>query len=81
MNDYTRIRNTVVPVTSHLLNAPLTGAASGEVAVGAGPADWQVWSYFPNTQQLRNQYVADEALGYPMCLSTCSQAVIVAVFA
>lgn len=28
--------------------------------------------YFPNTNQLRNQYVANEKLGYPMCLSTCA---------
>eukprot|EP01052_Picozoa_sp_SAG31_P018712 SAG31_NODE_1337_length_8738_cov_2.840954_3_plen_307_part_00 len=37
---------------------------------------WKEWVYFPNTNQLRNQYVANEALGYPMCLSTCPPATI-----
>ena len=30
---------------------------------------WDTWSYFPNTQQLRNQYNSAPQLGYPSCLS------------
>jgi hypothetical protein len=40
--------------------------------VHSNTGDWATWSYFPNTKQLRNQYVANPSLGYPMCLSTCS---------
>ena len=36
-----------------------------------GKGDWNTWTYFPNTNQIRNQYVANPALGYPMCLSAC----------
>ena len=38
----------------------------------AAAGEWAAWAYFPNTGQLRNQYVADVALGYPLCLSTCA---------
>ena len=39
---------------------------------GAGSSAWTTWVFFPNTGQLRNQYVANTTLGYPMCLTTCS---------
>ena len=35
-------------------------------------SEWDRWSFFPNTGQLRNQYIANTKLGYPMCLTTCS---------
>ena len=41
------------------------------VATRTGGKAWNSWVYFPNTSQLRNQYVANTNLGYPMCLSTC----------
>ena len=34
---------------------------------------WEKWVFFPNTGQLRNQYVAKTELGYPLCLTTCSK--------
>jgi hypothetical protein len=43
-----------------------------DALVHSNTGDWAAWSYFPNTKQLRNQYVANPSLGYPMCLSTCS---------
>jgi hypothetical protein len=72
VNDYTRIRNKVMRVVVSSVNLPLSGKKSGEVAVDEWKnADWNSWSYFPNTRQLRNQYTTDTSLGYPMCLSTC----------
>jgi hypothetical protein len=83
-NDYTRIRNAMAPVTAggRLVGGlvqggmKLTGSKAGEVTVTdkewAGVGGWKTWVYFPNTNQLRNQYVANEELGYPMCLSTCA---------
>jgi hypothetical protein len=50
----------------------LVGNKDGTVAVGK-KGDWNTWSYFPNTNQLRNQYTANTNLGYPMCLTTCSK--------
>jgi len=73
VNDYTRIRNQVVPITVAGTNKVLTGLKTGEVSVGSR-GDWNTWAYFPNSKQLRNQYVANEKLGYPMCLSTCHTA-------
>ncbi|GAB5364943.1 hypothetical protein AAMO2058_001013600 [Amorphochlora amoebiformis] len=33
---------------------------------------WNVWTYFPNSKQIRNQYTQEiDLLGYPMCLSAC----------
>jgi len=78
-NDYTRIRNAVVPVT--LSNLPggdrvLAGFFNGTVVtpkvLGALGTDYAAWSYFPNTFQLRNQYTGvNDSLGYPLCLSAC----------
>eukprot|EP01051_Picozoa_sp_SAG22_P010730 SAG22_NODE_982_length_6164_cov_32.072218_3_plen_90_part_00 len=48
--------------------AAAAAAAKGRDELGG---KWKEWVYFPNTNQLRNQYVANLALGYPMCLSTC----------
>jgi len=74
VNDYTLIRNTEVQLTVASLKMPLAGLLSGEVMLGNSGADWNSWSYFPNTKQLRNQYVANTKLGYPMCLSACKKA-------
>ena len=44
-------------------------------AVELFPAAWlhkRVVDLLRNTKQLRNQYVADLTLGYPMCLSACA---------
>ena len=73
INDYTRVRNTVVPFTLEGSTLRLTGALDGAVTVAAhaGTKEWNTWVYFPNTRQLRNQYVANIVLGYPQCLSTC----------
>lgn len=35
----------------------------------SGSSGWKTWTYFPNTQQLRNQYNSNPELGYPSCLS------------
>lgn len=75
VNDYTRIRNKDTSVTVSSVNKPLVGNKDGSVQVG-DTGDWKTWSYFPNTQQLRNQYTTKTNLGYPMCLSTCSPSVM-----
>mmetsp|Transcript_16415 Transcript_16415/g.38937 ORF Transcript_16415/g.38937 Transcript_16415/m.38937 type:complete len:903 (-) Transcript_16415:167-2875(-) len=72
-HDYTLIRNELVELTASALHQPLAGKKSGATFVGRG-GDWTKWSYFPNSKQLRNQYVAVVELGYPMCLSACPQA-------
>jgi len=75
VNDYTNIRNNAVPLMVASLKKPLAGMLTGEITLSdSPPAHWSKWSYFPNTKQLRNQYVAKPELGYPMCLSTCSRA-------
>lgn len=74
-NDYTRIRNKETSLTVSSVNKPLVGGKDGSVSVGSG-GDWNTWSYFPNTRQLRNQYTTHTNLGYPMCLSTCSPSVM-----
>lgn len=74
-NDYTRIRNAMVPMTLSDSTMKLTGNTKGEVSIAGwavGGGKWSTWVYFPNTNQLRNQYTANEELGYPMCLSTCA---------
>eukprot|EP00928_Gymnodinium_smaydae_P044536 TRINITY_DN29700_c0_g1_i1.p1 TRINITY_DN29700_c0_g1~~TRINITY_DN29700_c0_g1_i1.p1 ORF type:complete len:868 (+),score=181.75 TRINITY_DN29700_c0_g1_i1:35-2638(+) len=78
-NDYTNVRNTAVPFflkADPSGSLQLAGSVDGSVAVAAkgprnSPQSWQSWSYFPNTGQLRNQYVADLRLGYPRCLTAC----------
>ena len=72
-NDYTSIRNLVVPLSTPD-GRQLQGTTDGSVFVSSRhpPAlSWDKWSYFPNTNQLRNQYTPILDLGYPMCLSTC----------
>jgi len=84
-HDYTLIRNAVQEMRLKdtgglLLAGAITGPAIGEVFLSrlkpssatGFDAFWNQWSFFPNTQQLRNQYVADARLGYPLCLSTCT---------
>jgi hypothetical protein len=77
VNDYTRIRNKETTLTNKGTNATLTGNLDGTAAAGAGgdsageAGQWSTWAYFPNTKQLRNQYTAKVALGYPRCLATC----------
>lgn len=74
-NDYTSVRNHAVPfsLSSLLLTGhPLNASVSVEQKAGKdGASSFQSWSYFPNTRQLRNQYVASEEQGYPLCLSLC----------
>jgi hypothetical protein len=78
-NDYTNIRNDMQPLILKAGSGKLrlAGSISGDVFLGeASEGDataWQTWAYFPNTKQLRNQYVANTQLGYPMCLSTCGK--------
>ncbi|XP_065185004.1 galactocerebrosidase-like [Sycon ciliatum] len=71
VNDYTNIRNRLEPM--HMQSLVLAGSTKGAVSLQAEHASgvWSYWSYFPNTQQLRNQYTARTQLGYPMCLSAC----------
>ncbi|CAE7023212.1 galc [Symbiodinium natans] len=76
VNDYTLVRNTLVDFDSKAVNKPLAGDKSGAVFVGK-TGDWAKWTYFPNTKQLRNQYVAQVDLGYPMCLSSCPKKALV----
>eukprot|EP01064_Diplonema_japonicum_P022994 TRINITY_DN3336_c1_g1_i1.p1 TRINITY_DN3336_c1_g1~~TRINITY_DN3336_c1_g1_i1.p1 ORF type:complete len:825 (+),score=228.69 TRINITY_DN3336_c1_g1_i1:51-2477(+) len=72
-NDYTRIRNTVVPMTLYGTSERLVGSLDGSVGVSSSAPShgWNTWSYFPNTFQLRNQYDTNTGLGYPKCLSVC----------
>jgi hypothetical protein len=78
-NVYTSIRNGMQPLVLKAGSGKLrlAGSISGDVFLGeASEGDsksWQEWVYFPNTKQLRNQYVANTQLGYPMCLSTCAK--------
>lgn len=82
-NDYTRIRNTLSSVT---LGAYVPGASDDTTLtlVGTAPnapvelsssnpakGGWNKWSYFPNSKQLRNQYVSTDS-GYPQCLTVVS---------
>ena len=79
-NDYTNIRNNLRPVTLGAYKKvdkvlTLTGELlHGKVSLCSGasciaPSSWSHWAYFPNTNQLRNQYVTIPKLGYPKCLS------------
>ena len=74
LNDYTRIRATVTPMTTRA-NGTLVGTLDGKVSVhsggGGNGGGWFKWTYFPNTKQLRNQHSADLMLGYPRCLAVC----------
>jgi len=74
VNDYTAIRNWPVVIKVASEGKTLVGTRGGTISVGSS-GDWSMWSYFPNTQQLRNQYSASSPkghqLGYPLCLSTC----------
>jgi galactosylceramidase len=80
-NDYTRIRNSVVPVELTTLpggTRALVGNLDGSVSTPKGNLQmdgnaFNTWSYFPNTFQLRNQYTANLDLGYPLCLSACAR--------
>jgi hypothetical protein len=56
---------------------PLGGSTDGTVGLapvgshleGTAGTTWNSWAYFPNTKQLRNEYVSDSKLGYPMCVT------------
>ena len=74
-NDYTRIRNQVDPMTL-VANSALVLA--GKEAGGAATIEkfskggyFTKWSAFPNTNQLRNAFTAQDSSEYPLCLSTC----------
>jgi hypothetical protein len=110
-NDYTRIRNSEVPVelttlpgggaarwltgaytgghvTTPQVKASDSGSSSSSSSSSSGGGSssgssntttttptttFMKWTYFPNTFQLRNQYVAsDVTRGYPLCLSACT---------
>ncbi|CAE8624763.1 unnamed protein product, partial [Polarella glacialis] len=86
-NDYTRVRNENSPFVLRGSSGELVlaGAKDGSVTTEpqhtkAAEGSWNSWAYFPNTRQLRNQYVAIISLGYPMCLSACGAAEDVAKF-
>ena len=77
-NDYTNIRNNLRPLTlggykKLAAQLKLSGDLNGTVSLsGAAPgtdSGWNTWVYYPNTNQLRNQYNTVEKLGYPKCLS------------
>ena len=80
-NDYTNIRNNLEPISlgawkvlpeTLLLTGSLTdgGSVSIENSNHVKTQDmWNKWVYFPNTNQLRNQYSTIPALGYPKCLT------------
>lgn len=68
-NDYTLIRNTEMPVYLDGTLFHLSGTMSGTVGLNLSNSNWNTWSYFPNTHQLRNQYTSKPNLGYPMCLT------------
>ena len=77
-HDYTRIRHRVLQMnlTSDSSFLQLAGKVDGTASIQYGSKNstrgyWTSWVYFPNTNQLRNQYTANDTLGYPMCLSTC----------
>mmetsp|Transcript_23878 Transcript_23878/g.70486 ORF Transcript_23878/g.70486 Transcript_23878/m.70486 type:complete len:383 (-) Transcript_23878:13-1161(-) len=77
---YTNIRNREVEVTlgawKVLPNTlKLVGYKNG--VVGATPGgqdeDWNMWTLFPNTGQLRNTYEESTILGYPLCLTVLTE--------
>jgi galactosylceramidase len=89
-NDYTTIRNAVVPVTLGAydykdagkyklsgtgVNAPVTLSGGNGADDSETSIAWNTWSYFPNSKQLRNQYNSNTDLGYPQCLSVASKLV------
>ena len=61
----------------------LVGSASGDISLQQGggailqqAGRWDLWVFFPNTRQLRNQkggYKLKPELGEPMCLSLCKR--------
>ena len=75
-NRYTNIRNWPVELTLGGWNVldndlKLVGYKNGAVAVtpGGEDEDWNSWSFFPNTGQIRNTYDENRTLGYPYCLA------------
>ena len=63
---------------------PLAGSTDGSVHLGASSgaslgnaagSTWTTWAYFPNTMQLRNEYVSNSQLGYPMCITAAKTTV------
>ena len=83
-NDYTRVRNEVVPFklkanswgilsSLHLVGSLNDNGVTIERLPSLRADVWSSWSYFPNSKQLRNQYLANTKLGYPSCLTTCQQ--------
>jgi hypothetical protein len=82
--DYTDLRNGLVPLPLGPLgngsDMRLAGSTRGDIslqqAASLGVGDWDLWVFFPNTRQLRNQkggYRLKPDLGEPMCLSLCKQ--------
>lgn len=70
-NDYTRIRNGVTGMNLLSNAQKLCGTQSGVSICQSSPkGGWNSWSYFPNTNQLRNQYTANQNFGpTPLCLA------------
>jgi hypothetical protein len=82
--DYSDLRNGLVPLPLGPLgngsDMRLTGSARGDISLQQTArlesGDWDLWVFFPNTRQLRNQkggYKLKPELGEPMCLSLCKQ--------
>eukprot|EP01060_Flectonema_neradi_P008219 TRINITY_DN15885_c0_g1_i1.p1 TRINITY_DN15885_c0_g1~~TRINITY_DN15885_c0_g1_i1.p1 ORF type:complete len:809 (+),score=115.84 TRINITY_DN15885_c0_g1_i1:109-2535(+) len=74
-NDYSNIRNggrnLNVNGTSWCVVAEPGGSVYVSNKIPSPPNSWSLWSYFPNTNQLRNQYSHSPGGGEPLCLSRC----------
>eukprot|EP00943_MAST-04B_sp_MAST-4B-sp1_P006216 g6216.t1 len=84
-NDYTNIRNNLRPLTlggykklgkvlklqAELQNGKvsLCDYACSLKRKSTASLSWENWVYYPNTNQLRNQYTSMPKLGYPKCLN------------
>jgi len=79
VNDYTLIRDNLQPISLRAgggklhLAGDLHGNLFLESCASSDSGTWHKWSYFPNTRQLRNEYTAIKALGYPMCMALCKE--------
>eukprot|EP00039_Didymoeca_costata_P022216 m.4005 g.4005 ORF g.4005 m.4005 type:complete len:975 (+) comp2877_c0_seq1:110-3034(+) len=74
-NDYSNIHHGNVPLTLQALNLSLVGSLDGSVRTQplgwSHKGDWNTWTFFDSTGQLRNQRTARDVAFPVKCLSLC----------
>ena len=74
-NEYSNIRNEPRNLNINASDYVIVAEPHGDVYISTKlpsvSGSWSKWAYFPNSNQLRNQYTHSAGSGIPLCLSRC----------